>query len=116
MYRKQTRVTTDSNHRKPVAQNLLDRRFTGWSPNRAWRIDYTYLQTDEGWLYLAAIVDLGIRRIVGWAMSERLRTRLICDALQIAYWRRPPAPGLLLHSDRGSQRAVITANSSSNFE
>lgn len=62
VYRKKYRVTTDSNHRKPVAQNILDRRFDGWAPNRAWTTDITYLLTDEGWLYLAAIVDLGTRR------------------------------------------------------
>jgi putative transposase len=105
VYRRPYRVTTDSNHRKPVALNLLDRRFTGWLPNQAWTGDITYLLTDEGWLYLAAIVDLGTRRIVGWAMSERMTAKLVCDALQMAYWRRRPAPGLLLHSDRGSQYA-----------
>jgi transposase InsO family protein len=105
VYRKKYRVTTDSNHGKPVAQNLLDRRFDGWAPNRAWTTDITYLLTDEGWLYLAAIVDLGTRRIVGWAMSERMSAKLVCDALQMAYWRRRPAPGLLMHSDRGSQYA-----------
>jgi transposase InsO family protein len=83
--------------------NLLARRFTAWSPNQAWTGDITYLLTDEGWLYLAAIVDLGTRRIVGWALSERMTAKLVCDALQMAYWRRRPAPGLLLHSDRGSQ-------------
>jgi transposase InsO family protein len=105
VYRKKYRVTTDSNHSKPVAQNLLDRRFDGWSPNRAWTTDITYLSTDEGWLYLAAIVDLGTRRIVGWAMSERISAKLVCDALQMAYWRRRPAADLLMHSDRGSQYA-----------
>ena len=105
VYRKKYRVTTDSNHRKAVAQNLLDRRFDGWAPNRAWTTDITYLLSDEGWLYLAAIVDLGTRRIVGWAMSERMSAKLVCDALQMAYWRRRPAPGLLMHSDRGSQYA-----------
>jgi transposase InsO family protein len=105
VYCKKYRVTTDSNHSKPVAQNLLDRRFDGWSPNRAWTTDITYLSTDEGWLYLAAIVDLGTRRIVGWAMSERMSAKLVCDALQMAYWRRRPAADLLMHSDRGSQYA-----------
>jgi len=105
VYRKKYRVTTDSNHRKPVAQNLLDRRFDGWAPNRAWTTDISYVLTDEGWLYLAAIVDLGTRRIVGWAMRERMSAKLVCDALQMAYWRRRPAPGLLMHSDRGSQYA-----------
>jgi putative transposase len=100
-----SRVATDSNHRKPVAQNPLDRRFDGWAPNRAWTTDITHLLTDEGWLYLAAIVDLGTRRIVGWAMSERMSAKLVCDALQMAYWRRRPAPGLLMHSDRGCQYA-----------
>jgi len=75
VYRRKYRVTTDSNHRKPVARNLLDRRFDGWAPNQAWTTDITYLLTDEGWLYLAAMVDLGTRRIVGWAMSERMRWR-----------------------------------------
>jgi len=93
--------------KKPVALNLLDRRFIGWSPNQAWTGDITYLLTDEGWLYLAAIVDLGTRRIVGWAMSERMTAKLVCDALQMAYRRRRPAPGLLLHSDRGSQPANL---------
>ncbi len=105
VYGRPYRVTTDSNHRKPVSTNLLDRRFTDWSPNQAWTGDITYLLTDEGWLYLAAIVDLGTRRVVGWAMSERMTAKLVCDALQMAYWRRRPVPGLLLHSDRGSQYA-----------
>ena len=105
MYRRKYRVTTDANHRKPIAQNLLDRRFDGWAANRAWTTDITYLATDEGWLYLAAIVDLGTRRIVGWAMSERMSAKLVCDALQMAYWRRRPDSGLLMHSDRGSQYA-----------
>jgi transposase InsO family protein len=105
VYRRPYRVTTDSNHRKPVATNLLDRRFMDWSPNQAWTGDISYLLTDDGWPYLAAIVDLGTRRIVGWVMSERMTAKLMCDALQMAYWRRRPAPGLLLHSDRGSQYA-----------
>ena len=105
VYRRKYRVTTDSGHGKPVAQNLLDRRFDGWSPNQAWTTDITYLLTDEGWLYLAAIVDLGTRRIVGWAMSGRMSAKLVCDALQMAYWRRRPNAGLLMHSDRGSQYA-----------
>jgi putative transposase len=105
VYRRAYRVTTDSNHRKPIAKNLLDRRFLGWLPNKAWTTDITYLPTDEGWLYLAAIVDLGTRRVVGWAMSGRMSAELVCDALQMAYWRRRPSPDLLMHSDRGSQYA-----------
>jgi putative transposase len=105
VYRKKYRVTTDSDHVKPVAANVLARRFSGWQPNRAWTADITYIHTDEGWLYLATILDLGTRRIVGWSMSERITANLVCDALQMAYWRRRPGAGLLLHSDRGSQYA-----------
>ena len=105
VYARKYRVTTDSAHHLPVAANRLARRFTGWSPNQAWTADITYLPTGEGWLYLACVLDLGTRRIVGWAMSERITAKLVCDALQMAYWRRRPAAGLLLHSDRGSQYA-----------
>ena len=105
VYRRPYRVTTDSNHGKPIAQNLLSRRFFGWPADRAWTADITYLATDEGWLYLAAILDLGTRRVVGWAMNARMSAQLVCDALQMAYWRRRPQPGLLMHSDRGSQFA-----------
>jgi len=98
-------VTTDSNHRKPVADNILDRRFDGWPINRAWVGDITYVATSEGWLYLAAVMDLASRRIVGWSMSERMKAGLVCDALKSAYWRRKPAAGLLMHTDRGSQYA-----------
>jgi putative transposase len=105
VYRRAYRVTTDSNHARPVALNVLNRRFEDWSVNRAWTADITYLATDEGWLYLAAILDLGTRRLVGWAMSERIDAKLACDALQMAYWRRRPAAGLLMHSDRGIQYA-----------
>ena len=99
------RVTTDSNHRKPVAENILDRRFDGWPITRAWVADITYVSTAQGWLYLAAVMDLASRRIVGWSMSERMKASLVCDALKSAYWRRKPAAGLLLHTDRGSQYA-----------
>ena len=105
VYKRPYRVTTDSKHRKPVAPNLLDRRFDGWNLNRAWVADITYLHTVEGWLYLAVVMDLASRRIVGWSMSDRLHAELVCQALQMAYWRRKPAPGLIMHSDRGSQYA-----------
>jgi transposase InsO family protein len=105
LYRKPYRVTTDSAHAKPVAANVLARRFDGWAINRAWLADLTYIATDEGWLYLACVLDLGSRRIVGWAMSERMKAQLVCDALRMAYWRRKPAAGLLMHSDRGVQYA-----------
>ena len=103
VYRRPYRVTTDSDHKKPVALNLLDRRFDGWQPDEAWVADITYLLTAEGWLYLACVLDLGSRRIVGWSMSERLTAELACDALRMAYWRRKPPKGLLAHSDRGVQ-------------
>ncbi len=105
VYKRPYRVTTDSAHRLPVAPNLLDRRFNGWTLDRAWVSDITFVRTSEGWLYLAAILDLASRRIVGWSMSERINAELVCQALRSACWQRKPAPGLLLHSDRGSQYA-----------
>lgn len=105
VYKRPYRVTTDSAHSLPVAPNLLDRRFDGWQPNQAWVSDITFVATDEGWLFLAAILDLSSRRIVGWSMSERMQADLVCQALRSAYWQRKPPPGLLLHSDRGSQYA-----------
>ncbi|GGD70083.1 transposase [Caballeronia grimmiae] len=105
VYRRPYRVTTDSTHRLPVAPNLLDRRFDGWQPDQAWVSDITFVRTGEGWLYLAAILDLASRRIVGWSMSERINAELVCQALRSACWHRKPVPGLLLHSDRGSQYA-----------
>lgn len=98
-------VTTDSDHDRPVAPNVLDRRFDGWLPDRAWVADITYLRTDEGWLYLACVMDLGSRRIVGWSMRDHMRANLVCDALTSAYWSRRPEAGLVMHSDRGSQYA-----------
>ncbi|MGS0897503.1 IS3 family transposase [Burkholderia stagnalis] len=105
VYRRSYRVTTDSTHRLPVAPNLLDRRFDGWQRDRAWGSDITFVRTGEGWLYLAAILDLASRRVVGWSMSERIDAELVCQALRSACWQRKPAPGLLLHSDRGAQYA-----------
>ena len=106
VYRKAYRVTTDSAHTKPIAANILNRRFAGWQINQAWVADLTYIRTDEGWLYLACILDLGSRRVVGWSMSERMQAQLVCDALTMAYWRRKPPPGLIMHSDRGVQYAA----------
>ena len=105
VYRKPYRVTTDSAHTKPIAANVLDRRFEGWAINRAWVADLTYIATEEGWLYLACVLDLGSRRVVGWSMSERMKAKLVCDALTMAYWHRKPPPGLIMHSDRGVQYA-----------
>lgn len=105
VYRRPYRITTDSNHTQPVAPNVLDRRFDGWTADRAWVGDITYIDTDQGWLYLACIMDLASRRIVGWSMSERMKTDLVVHALHAAYWQRRPAPGLIMHTDRGSQYA-----------
>lgn len=105
VYKRPYRVTTDSAHRKPIVPNLLDRRFDGWRVNQAWVADITYVATGEGWLYLACVMDLASRRIVGWSMSERITADLVNQALKSAYWRRKPAAGLIMHSDRGSQYA-----------
>jgi putative transposase len=105
VYKKPYRVTTDSSHNKPIASNVLDRRFDGWAVNRAWVADITYVATAEGWLYLACVMDLASRRIVGWSMNERIKADLVCQALKSAYWRRKPSAGLIMHSDRGSQYA-----------
>ena len=98
-------MTTQSNHSYPVTPNVLDRQFTVSSPNRAWVADITYIRTEEGWLYLAAVMDLFSRRIVGWNTADRIDRRLALTALEDALRRRRPEPGLVHHSDRGSQYA-----------
>jgi len=103
--RRKFRVTTDSNHDRPVAENVLDRHFEPEAPNRAWTADITYVATAEGWLYLAAVEDLHSRRIVGWSMGSRIDSRLVVDALEMALAGRRPGAGLVAHSDRGSQYA-----------
>jgi transposase InsO family protein len=105
VYKRPYRVTTDSNHHKPIAPNVLNRRFDGWQVNEAWVGDITYVETGEGWLYLACVMDLASRRIVGWSMSDRITADLVCQALKSAYWLRKPTEGLIMHSDRGSQYA-----------
>jgi putative transposase len=97
--------TTDGVHGRPVAANLLDRQFDAGLPNRKWAADITYVPTDEGWLYLAGVIDLCSRRIVGWAMADHMETSLVSDALKMAVARRNPGRGLLHHSDRGVQYA-----------
>jgi transposase InsO family protein len=97
--------TTDSRHEQAVAPNVLDRQFQAEVPDRKWAADITYVPTDEGWLYLAAVIDLCSRRVVGWSMAEHMRTDLVNDALGMALARRSPGPGLLHHSDRGVQYA-----------
>lgn len=103
--KKKYRVTTDSKHSFPVADNLLAREFFSAGPNQVWASDITYIWTLEGWLYLAAIIDLHSRMVVGWSMSERLERNLVLDALSMAVGRRKPGPDLIHHSDRGSQYA-----------
>lgn len=98
-------VTTDSHHQLPVAPNHLNQDFTADGPNQKWTTDITYIPTIEGWLYLAVVLDLYSRRIVGWAMRDSLHRQLVIEALQMALMARQPAPGLLHHSDRGSQYA-----------
>jgi putative transposase len=97
--------TTDSNHRLPVAENLLARDFDPSGPNESWSADITYVPTREGWLYLAVVEDLFSRMVVGWAMDQTMESRLVVDALEMAIGRRRPGAGLLAHSDRGSQYA-----------
>jgi putative transposase len=101
-------VTTDSQHHFPPAENLLARDFTATGPNQKWSTDITYIRTREGWLYLAVVMDLFSRRIVGWATSASLETSLVLEALRKAVAERNPPPGLLHHSDRGSQYASDT--------
>ncbi|KAA2211180.1 IS3 family transposase, partial [Teichococcus oryzae] len=99
-------VTTNSRHALPVAPNLLDRQFAVTRPNTVWLADMTYLPTGEGWLYLAAVLDLATRKIVGWSMRQHMRAELPCAALTMAIQRQQPPPGVLQHSDRGSQYAA----------
>ena len=99
------KATTNSNHGRPVAPNLLDREFLVDQPDTVYAGDITYIPTDEGWLYLAILIDLYSRAVVGWAMSERMTAQLANDALMMAIWKRRPPKGLMTHSDRGSQYA-----------
>lgn len=97
--------TTDSRHTLPVAPNVLARQFQPKAANLAWVSDITYIRTRSGWLYLAVVLDLFSRKVVGWAMASSMPSQLVCDALRMAIASRQPAPGLLVHSDRGSQYA-----------
>jgi len=97
--------TTDSKHNLPVAENILSRQFNPSEPNQAWTSDITYIRTRTGWLYLAVVMELYSRKIIGWAMSPAMPADLVCRALQMAIGQRRPAAGLILHSDRGSQYA-----------
>lgn len=97
------KATTDSNHTKQVAPNLLDRKFKVQAANCCWVGDITYVPTNEGWLYLATVIDLFSRKIVGWSMDSNMKADLVNNALLMAIWQRKPAKGLIWHTDRGSQ-------------
>lgn len=99
------KATTNSKHNQPVAPHHLDRQFAAEKPNQVYAGDITYIPTQEGWLYLAVVIDLYSRQVVGWSMAEHMRTQLVNDALLMAVWKRNPEKGLLWHTDRGSQYA-----------
>ena len=100
---KRFKATTYSNHALPVAPNLLEQDFSADQPNEKYVQDITYISTDEGWLYLAVVIDLYSRQVVGWAMRDRMKAGLVCDALTMALFRRGMPKGVIVHSDRGSQ-------------
>ncbi len=104
-HKRRDKATTDAKHGLPVAENLLARDFTPSDPNQARTADITDLWTDEGWLYLAIVLDLFNREVVGWSLKPRMAADIVTDALTMAWFRRKPAPGLIHHSDRGSQYA-----------
>lgn len=97
------KATTNSNHALPVAPNVLNQSFEADRPDQKWVSDITYIWTDEGWLYLAVVLDLYARRVIGWSISERMTATLVGDALTMALWRRHLPKGVIVHSDRGSQ-------------
>jgi transposase InsO family protein len=104
-HKRRYKATTDSKHELPVAQNVLDRNFKPSAPNQVWTSDITYLWTDEGWLYLAIVLDLFNREVVGWSLKPRMTAEIVTDALTMAWFHRRPPAGLTHHSDRGSQYA-----------
>ena len=97
------KVTTDSEHNKPIYENVLNRDFTTTATNQKWAGDITYINTQEGWLYLAIIIELHSRAIIGWSMDKRMKATLVCDALKMALQRKHFPKKVLVHSDRGSQ-------------
>jgi transposase InsO family protein len=99
------KATTNSRHDQPIAPNHLNRQFSVVQPDQVYAGDITYIHTQEGWLYLAVVIDLYSRQVVGWSMAEHMRTKLVNDALSMAIWKRKPEKGLLWHTDRGSQYA-----------
>ena len=104
-HKKKFKVTTNSYHKLPLFDNLLKRQFKVERPDTVYVSDITYIWTQEGWLYLAVVIDLYSRKVVGWSMSSRMTASLVCDALNMAIWQRKPKRGLIHHSDRGSQYA-----------
>ena len=106
-HKRRYKVTTDSKHGLPVAENLLARKFTPTAPNQIWTSDITYLWTDEGWLYLAIVLDLFNREVVGWSLKPHMTADIVTDALTMAWFRKRPAAGLMHHSDRGSQYCAL---------
>ena len=104
-HRSKYKVTTNSNHKQPVFDNLVQRQFDVPEADRVYVADITYIWTQEGWLYLAVVIDLCLRKVVGWSMGSRMKAQLVCDALRMAIWQRRPKAGLIHHSDRGSQYA-----------
>ena len=107
--------TTDSKHDLPIFGNVLNRQFTPAAPNQAWVADITYIRTLAGWLYLAVVLDLYSRKVVGWAMAPNMPAELVCTALQMGICQRRPEPGLIVHSDRGSQYASRRIISKCNY-
>ena len=106
-HRRKYKVTTNSNHKQPVFDNLVQRQFDVSKADRVYVADITYIWTQEGWLYLAVVIDLYSRKVVGWSMGSRMKAQLVCDALTMAIWQRKPKAGLIHHSDRGSQYASM---------
>jgi len=104
-YKKKYKVTTNSDHNKPLYKNELEQNFTTEQENQAFVGDITYIWTAEGWLYLAVVIDLYSRKVVGWSMGSRMKAQLVCDALTMAIWQRSPEKGLIVHSDQGVQYA-----------
>lgn len=102
---KKYKATTNSKHAMPIHENVLNQKFKVLAPNRVWVTDITYIPSGEGWVYLASVMDLFSRKIVGWSMGSRMTRELVLDALDQAYQRRNPEPGLIHHSDRGAQYA-----------
>ena len=101
--KKKFKVTTDSEHHLPVYSNVLNRDFSTTSINQKWACDITYIRTQEGWLYLAVVIDLYSRAVIGWSMSKRMKKSLVCDALMMALFKRKFPKNVIVHSDRGSQ-------------